>query len=147
MRVGPPGHRGSREDRHFDRRLRGGPLWVCPQIQGSVFGLDSDSATLRKAGKDDRDVFGLHFNQTVINSIGMAAAANVGHQFLEVGGKDLYRGHVKPSGFPVEAKVVEVDKGSQHIKKKLFYGRFGNGTRAISDPAELEKYQVQVWGD
>lgn len=91
-------------------------------------------------------MFGLHLNQTLINSVGMAAAANIGYELLEVGGKDLCRVHVKPSGFPVEAEVVEADKKGQHVKKKLFYGRFGNGTRAITDPEEREKYQVQVWG-
>ena len=124
----------------------GGTLLIGVTDDGSVFGLEGDYATLRKEGKDDRDVFALHLDQTLINSVGMAAAANVGHEFLEVGGRDLCRVHVKPSGFPVEAEVVEVDKKGQHVKKKLFYGRFGNGTRAISDPEEREKYQVQVWG-
>ncbi len=76
----------------------------------------------------------------------MAAAANVGQEILEVGGKDLCRVHVKPSSFPVEGEVVEVDKNGQHVKKKLFYGRFGNGTRPITDPTERERYQLNVWG-
>lgn len=91
-------------------------------------------------------MFGLHLDQALINSVSMAAAANVGREFLKVGGKDLCRVHVKPSGFPVEAEVVEVDRKGQHLKNKLFYGRFGNGTRTVTDPAEREKYQVQVWG-
>ena len=82
----------------------------------------------------------------LINSVGMAAVANVGQEILEVGGKDLCRVHVKPSSFPVEAEVVEVDKYGQHVKKKHFYGRFGNGTRAISDTTERERYQNRVWG-
>jgi hypothetical protein len=77
---------------------------------GSVFGLESDYAMLRKLGKDDRDLFGLHLNQALINSAGMAAAVNVSQEILEVGGKDLCRVHVRPSSFPVEANVVEVDK-------------------------------------
>ncbi len=76
----------------------------------------------------------------------MGAAANASQEILEVGGKDLCRVHVKPSSFPVEAEVVEVDNNGQHVKKRLFYGRFGNGNRAISDPTEHESYQVQVWG-
>ncbi len=47
----------------------------------------------------------------------MAATANVSQEILEVGGKDLCRAHVKPSSFPVEATVVEVDKNGQHVKK------------------------------
>jgi type I restriction enzyme, R subunit len=103
-------------------------------------------ATLRKPGKDDRDLFGLHLNQALINSVGMAAAANVSQEILEMGGKDLCRVHVRPSSFPVEANVVEVDKNGQHLKKTLFYGHFGNGTRPITDPAERDRYIAQVWG-
>ena len=76
----------------------------------------------------------------------MAAAANVSQEILEVGGKDLCRVHVKPSSFPVKAEVVEVDNNGQHVKRRVFYGRFGTGTRAIADPTERERYQVQVWG-
>jgi len=124
----------------------GGTLLIGVADDGSVFGLERDYATLRKPGKDDRDLFGLHLNQALINAVGMAAAANISQQILEVGGKDLCRVHVKPSSFPVDAEVVEVDKNGQHVKKTLFYGRFGNGTRAISDPVERERYKVQVWG-
>ena len=111
-----------------------------------MFGLEPDYATLRKEGKDDRDLFGLHLQQAVINSVGPAAAVNVGYEILQVGGKDLCRVHVTPSSFPIEAKVTEVDKRGQHVKKTLFYGRFGNGTRPIVDPAEIERYKKQVWG-
>jgi type I restriction enzyme R subunit len=130
----------------FLNSREGGTLLIGVADDGSVFGLDSDYATLRKPGKDDRDLFGLHLNQALINSVGMAAAANVGQEILPVGGKDLCRVHVKPSGFPVDAEVVEVDKNGQHVKKKHFYGRFGNGTRVITDPSERERYKVQVWG-
>lgn len=75
-----------------------------------------------------------------------AAVANVSHEILEVGRKDLCRVHVKPSSFPVEANVVAVDKNGQHAKKTAFYGRFGNGTREIPDPGERERYKAQVWG-
>lgn len=130
----------------FLNSREGGTLLIGVADDGSVFVLDSDYATLRKPGKDDRDLFGLHLNQAFINSVGMAAAANMGQEILSVVGKDLCRVHVKPSSFPVEATVVEVDKDGQHQKKRLFYGRFGNGTRAITDPSERERYQLQVWG-
>ncbi len=130
----------------FLNSREGGTLLIGVADDGSVLGLESDYATLRKPGRDDRDLFGLHLNQALINAVGMAAAANVGQEILGVGGKDLCRVHVRPSGFPVEAEVVEVDKNGQHVKKKIFYGRFGNGTRAISDPKERERYKVQVWG-
>jgi type I restriction enzyme R subunit len=130
----------------FLNSREGGTLLIGVADDGSVFGLDSDYATLRKPGKDDRDLFGLHLNQALINSVGMAAAANVGQEILEVGDKDLCRVHVRPSTFPVEANVVEVDKNGQHVKKTVFYGRFGNGTRPITDPAERDRYIAQVWG-
>ena len=91
-------------------------------------------------------MFGLHLNQALINALGMAAAANVSQEILEISGKDLCRVHVKPSSFPVEANVVEVDKNGQYLKKTIFYGCFGNSTRLITDPTERERYQVQVWG-
>ncbi|HZY64973.1 MAG TPA: RNA-binding domain-containing protein [Rubrobacteraceae bacterium] len=130
----------------FLNSREGGTLLIGVADDGSVFGLDSDYVTLRKEGKDDRDLFLLHLGQAVVNAVGMAAAANVGHEIFEVGGRDLCRVHVKPSSFPIEAKVTEVDENSQHIKKTVFYGRFGNGTRAISDPGERERYTLQVWG-
>lgn len=130
----------------FLNSREGGTLLIGVADDGSVFGLESDYASLRKEGKDDRDLFGLHLTQAIVNSVGMAAAANISHEILEVAGKDLCRVHVRPSAFPVEAEVVEVDKGGQHVKKWLFYGRFGNGTRPITDPEERERYQVQVWG-
>ena len=130
----------------FLNSREGGTLLIGVSDDGSVFGLEGDYATLRKEGKDDRDVFLLHLDQAVINAVGLAAAANVSHDIREVGGRDLCRVHVKPSSFPVEAEVVEVDKKDQHIKKTIFYGRFGNGTRAILDPSERERYKVQVWG-
>ncbi len=130
----------------FLNSREGGTLLIGVADDGSVFGLEGDYATLRKDGKDDRDLFGLHLNQAIINSVGLAAAANVRQEILEVGGKDLCRVHIKPSGFPVEAEVVEVDRSEQHLKKRVFYGRFGNGTRAITDPTERERYKLQVWG-
>lgn len=130
----------------FLNSREGGTLLIGVADDGSVFGLGSDYATLRKAGKDDRDLFLLHFNQAVINAVGMAAAANVGQEILEVGGRDLCRVHVKPSSFPVEAEVTEVDKNGQYVKKTVFYGRFGNGTRPIPGPSERERYKVNIWG-
>jgi type I restriction enzyme, R subunit len=114
---------------------------------GSVFGLESDYATLRKEGKDDRDLFLLHLQQTIIDSGGMAAAANVRAEILEVGGRELCRVHVKPFSFPVEAEVVEADKNGQHLRKTAFYGRFGKGTRMIPEGEESERYKKQVWGE
>lgn len=74
------------------------------------------------------------------------AAANVSQEIHEVGGKNLCRVHVRPSSSPVEANVVEVDKNGQHNKKTAPFGRFGNGTRPITGPAERKRYIAQVWG-
>jgi type I restriction enzyme, R subunit len=133
----------------FLNSREGGTLLIGVNDDGSVYGLESDYASLRsekRLDKDDRDLFGLHLNQAIINSVGMAAAANVSYEILEVGGEDLCRAHVRPSGFPVEASVTEVDKRGQHRKKVAFYGRFGNATRPVTDEAELERYKQQIWG-
>ena len=130
----------------FLNSREGGTLLIGVSDDGTVFGLDSDYASLTKAGKDERDLFALHLHQKVLNSMGAGAATNVGCEMLEVGGEDLCRVHVKPSGYPVEAEVVEVDKKGQHAKKKRFYVRVGNGTRALDDPEERERYRLQIWG-
>ncbi len=133
----------------FLNSREGGTLLIGVKDDGSVYGLQSDYASLRsekKLDKNDRDLFELHLNQAIINSVGMAAAANVSYEILRVGGEDLCRAHVRPSGFPVEARVTEVDKRGQHKKKVAFYGRFGNATRPVTDEAELERYKQQIWG-
>jgi predicted NACHT family NTPase len=133
----------------FLNSREGGTLLIGVKDDGSVYGLESDYASLRsekKLDKNDRDLFGLHLNQAIINSVGMAAAANVSYEILRVGGEDLCRAHVRSSGFPVEARVTEVNKRGQHRKKVAFYGRFGNATRPVTDEAELERYKQQIWG-
>ena len=130
----------------FLNSREGGTLLIGVADDGSVFGLESDYATLRKPGKDDRDLFLLHLGQAVSNAVGMAASANVRQEIFEVAGRDLCRVHVRPSAYPVEAEIVEVDNKGQHKKKTVFYGRFGNGTRAIPDAAERDRYRLQVWG-
>jgi metal-dependent HD superfamily phosphatase/phosphodiesterase len=60
-------------------------------------------------------------------------------QVHTVDGHDICRVHVKPSSHPVHADVTIVDKAGQHQKKRVFYVRMNNGTRAIDDEAEIEK--------
>lgn len=132
----------------FLNNREGGTLLIGVKDDGSVYGPDSDYASLRsekKPDKDDRDLFELHVNQAIINSVELAAAANVSYEILQVGGEDLCRAHVRPSAFPVEARVTEVDKQGQHRKKVVFYGRFGNATRPVTDEVELERYKQQIW--
>jgi type I restriction enzyme, R subunit len=113
---------------------------------GSLHGLDSDYASLHKEGKDDRDRFGLHLSQLLINAVGEAAATNVTTQIHTVDGHDLCRVHVQPCGFPVDATIV-VDKRGNLEKKKAFFVRIHNGTREITVPIEREKYIFGRWGD
>ena len=123
----------------------GGTLLVGVGDDGSVHGLELDYASLRKPGKDDRDLFELHVQQAVINAVGQAAAANVTTEMLTVDGKDLCRVHVLPSNYPVEATVTYVTNG-QHEKKIQLFGRFGNATKPITDPDEADKFKLQIWG-
>lgn len=129
----------------FANSRQGGTLLIGVADDGTVHGLESDYATLRRAGKDDRDLFGLHLNQTLINAVGETAASAVSAQVHTVDGRDLCRVHVPPSGFPVDAQV-KVDKSGQVLKKFAFYIRVGNGTREITDPAEKQKYIASRWG-
>jgi len=52
----------------------------------------------------------------------------------------------KGSGHPVEAEVTVADQQGQFARKRLFYVRLNNGTRAIEDGKERERYIAQRWG-
>lgn len=129
----------------FANSREGGTLLIGVTDDGSAHGLASDYASLRKAGKSDRDVFLLHFNQILINAVGETAASTVSTQIHTVNGDDVCRVHVPPSSFPVDAHVV-VEKSGQLQKKTAFYIRIGNGTREITDPAERQRYVSSRWG-
>ncbi len=129
----------------FANSRDGGTLLIGVADDGGIHGLASDYASLRKPGKSDRDVFSLHLNQLLINALGETAASTVAVQIHTVEGEDVCRVHVPPSGFPVDAHVVR-DQGGQLHKVTAFYVRIGNGTRAISDPAERQKYLAYRWG-
>jgi hypothetical protein len=111
---------------------------------GTIVGLEQDYATLRKEGKDDSDLFLLHLNQLVETSVGLAAAANVTTTIHQVG-RDVCRVHVEPSGHPVEAEVTAVDDRGQFSKKRMFFVRLNNATRAIDDETERQRYIAQRW--
>ncbi len=130
----------------FANSREGGTLLIGVADDGSVHGLSSDYASLRKASKDDRDLFLLHLNQLLVNAVGEAVASTVSTQLHTIDGNDVCRVHVPPSSFPVDANVV-VDKGGQLLKKAAFYVRIGNGTREITDPAERQKYLALRWGN
>lgn len=129
----------------FANSTEGGTLLIGVADDGSVHGLHSDYTSLRKAGKDDQDLFRLHLNQLLNNALGVASATDVRRQMHTVEGKDLCRVHVPPSDLPVEANV-KVDERGQQVKKTLFYVRSDNSTIAITDPAEKQKYLHRRWG-
>ncbi len=124
----------------------GGTLVIGVADDRSVVGLEHDYATLRKPGKDDADLFLLHLNQLVEHAVGLAAAANVTTTIHQPDGHDLCRVHVEPSGHPVEAEVTVADRQGQFGRKRLLYVRLNNGTRAIEDERERERYIAQRWG-
>lgn len=129
----------------FANSRDGGTLLIGVADDSTVHGLNSDYASLRKAGKDDRDHFLLHLNQILINALGETAASTVSSQVHTIDGRDLCRVHAPPSSFPVEARVT-IDKGGQLVKKTAFYVRIGNGTRGIEDLGEKQKYIASRWG-
>lgn len=112
--------------------------------QRAFVGLEHDHATLRKEGKVDADLFQLHLNQLIENSVGIAAAVNVTTEVLSVSGGDVCRVHVDPCGFPVTAGVTFETKAGL-AKKTSFFVRLNNGTRSIDDEVEREKYIATRW--
>lgn len=127
----------------FANSRDGGTLLIGVGDDGSVFGLASDYASLRKPGKDDRDLFQLHLGNLIANSMGAAVASNISTYIHTVDGADVCRVHVHASGFPVDAKVT-VDKNGQMIKKVAFFVRASNATRELDD-TEKAKYILGRW--
>ncbi len=119
----------------------GGTLLIGVADDGSVEGLAHDYATLRKPGKDDRDLFQLHLTQLLANAVGLAAAATVTTQVHTVDSHDLCRVHVPASGHPVLVRVPT----SQDEHEKFFV-RINNGTRAIDKQDQVDLYVAQRWG-
>jgi len=124
----------------------GGTLLIGVADDNTVLGLESDYLALHKEGKDDADLFQLALTQAVLNAVGAAAATNVTTQIHTIGGHDVCRVHVKPSGHPVHATVSVADKSGQMQKKQVFYVRMNNGTRSIDGEEELQKYVQSRWG-
>ncbi|MEJ7845993.1 MAG: DEAD/DEAH box helicase family protein [Acidimicrobiales bacterium] len=122
----------------------GGTLLLGVADDGTPVGLAGDYATLRKAGRDDRDLFTLHLANILTQALGAAAASQVRVTMHIVDGHDLCRAHVLPSAVPVEATVtIETKAGLE--KKTAFYIRVLNGTREITDPAERDRYIAGRW--
>jgi len=127
----------------FANSRDGGTLLIGVADDGSVGGLASDYASLRKPGKDDRDLFQLHLVNIVTAAMGGAAAALLSVQFHRIGGGDVCRVHVRPSAVPVDATVT-VDVKGQLVKKTAFYVRAGSSTLAL-DAAEKDKHIRDTW--
>ncbi|MEU0530910.1 RNA-binding domain-containing protein [Amycolatopsis tolypomycina] len=127
----------------FANSRDGGTLLIGIHDSGVPVGLEPDFAHLRKPGKDDTDLFGLHLNNLIVDSMGAALAANVSRQMHDIDGKSVCRIHVHPSGFPVDARVTVEKKGQQH-KETKFFVRTGNSTRALDEP-EKAKYVLSRW--
>ena len=127
----------------FANSRDGGTLLIGVTDDGTPCGLEADYETLRRPGKDDTDLFQLHLNNLIVASMGAAVAANVALQIHTVDGTDICRVHVRPSGFPVDAKVT-IDKAGQMVKKTLFYVRTSNSTLTLNNE-ERAKYVLTRW--
>jgi type I restriction enzyme R subunit len=112
---------------------------------GVPFGLEGDYAQFRKEGKDDEDQFLRALTDKLIHSMGAAAVTNVSSRMFTMDGKDICRVHVKPCGFPVEAKVTIVDNKGQHVKQTNRYVRLPNKTHKFTNDDEWEKFKSQRW--
>lgn len=128
----------------FANSGQGGTLLIGVTDGGSIHGLASDYDSLRKPGRDNRDVFELHLNQLLINSVGAAATTTVSVRIEPVDDKDVCRVHVPPSNLPVYARL-KFEKAGQMRAKTAFYIRVGNSTREITE-GEWRKYVASRWG-
>ncbi|MFT5268628.1 MAG: hypothetical protein ACI88C_002068 [Acidimicrobiales bacterium] len=113
--------------------------------KGVPFGIDGDYAQFRKEGKDDEDQFLRAITDKFVHALGAAAVTNLSARIFTVEGHDVCRIHVKPSGFPVEAKVVIVDKKGQYVKQTNRYVRLPNKTHKFIDDSEWEKFKNYRW--
>ncbi len=114
----------------------GGTLLVGVDDRGSVVGLEYDYASLRREGHDDRDRFRLHLTQLLVNAVGEAATSQVSVAVESADGRDVARLHVEPSAFPVLQEL----KGTRTL-----WVRLDAGTRAVTDPAEIDRYIATRW--
>ncbi|MFY9807563.1 MAG: type I restriction-modification system subunit M N-terminal domain-containing protein, partial [Pseudonocardiaceae bacterium] len=73
----------------FANSRDGGTLLIGVSDDGSVFGLASDYASMRKPGKDDRDLFQLCLGDLIASSMGAAVASNVSSSIHTVDGADV----------------------------------------------------------
>lgn len=130
----------------FQNSRFGGTLVIGIGDAGAVVGLEHDYERLRKPERADSDAFQLHLTQLVEASMKLAAAANVTSEILTVDGHEICRVHVEPSGHPVYATVTVADSKGQQSRKESFFIRLNNGTRAIDDEQETQRYIAQRWG-
>jgi hypothetical protein len=77
---------------------------------GTVFGLDSDYATLHKDGKDDSDRFQLHLTNIIVSWMEAPAAARVVTDILDR----------LPDAFSVDVYRDKVEKVYQHVYDSYF---------------------------
>jgi type I restriction enzyme, R subunit len=127
----------------FANSRDGGTLLIGVADDGSACGLADDYASLHRESKDDRDLFQLHLGNIIAASMGPATAANATFYIHSIDGVDVCRVHVRPSGFPVDAKVT-VEKNGQMVKKTAFYVRASNATREL-DQQERARYVLGRW--
>jgi len=77
-------------------------------------------------------VFVGHLTQLLIAAFGEAATSQVEVALHRVDGHDVARVHVEASAFPV-------------LTGDTLFVRLGNGTRAVTDPAEIDRYSGIRW--
>ena len=123
----------------------GGTLLIGVADDGSVHGLDADYASRSKTDQHPRDWFQQHLANIVSTAMSDAAATNVRPHIHHVGGHDLCRVQVDPSGFPVDARVIYQKPGGPKETRTEFFVRVANGTKAL-DGVEREKYILSRWG-
>ena len=130
----------------FLNNREGGTLLVGVADDGTALGLEPDYLTLRKEGKVDADLFQLALTQVVLNAVGAAAATNVNHA-------DPHNRRPRPlpctlshAAIPCMPRSPSSTSKASSAKKRIFYVRMNNGTRAIDNEAGVGECMAGRWG-
>ena len=112
----------------------GGTLLIGVADDGTVLGLDSDYAVIRRS---DRDGWRSWLTDLVATGLGKPNLANLGVEFESFDGKDVCRLTVRPATRPVWLDTQTPPE---------FYTRFDNSTRQLMG-GDILDYVNQWWGE
>jgi hypothetical protein len=108
-----------------------------------VVGLESDYVSLRKPGKNDRDVFQLHLVNILVAAMGCSRGQR--HRAGPHGQRPRSMSRARASEHVPGGGEGRRRRKGQFEHKTAFYVRFANGAREIEDPMERERHIAGRW--